>query len=78
MKKVQWDAMVEVAAELCKKYNIPVTPTTVLGHGEVQKNIGIKQLGKWDPMKLSFASALTKAEVGSKLRTEVKAHLDSL
>lgn len=78
MKKVQWDVMVEVTAELCKKYDIAVTPTTVLGHGEVQKNIGAIQDGKWDPMKLSFASALTKAQVGSKLRTEVKAHLDSL
>ena len=78
MKKVQWDVMVEVVAELCKKYSIAVTPTTVLGHGEVQKNIGVKQLGKWDPMKLPFASALSKADVGAKLRTEVQAHLDTL
>ena len=78
MKKVQWDTMVEVAAELCKKYKIAVTPTTVLGHGEVQKNVGVLQNGKWDPMKLSFAATLSKADVGTKLRTEVKAHLDSL
>ena len=78
MKKAQWDVMIEVVAELCKKYKIAVTPTTVLGHGEVQKNIGVVQNGKWDPMKLSFAGGLSKAEVGAKLRTEVEAHLATL
>jgi hypothetical protein len=78
MKQVQWDAMIEVVAELCKKYNVAITPTTVLGHGEVQKNIGVVQNGKWDPMKLSFASQLTKAQVGTKLRAEVQAHLATL
>jgi len=78
MKQVQWDTMVEVVAELCKEYEIPVSPTTVLGHGEVQKNIGVLQNGKWDPMKLSFAPNLTKAQVGAKLREEVQAHLDTL
>ena len=78
MKRVQWETMIEVVAELCKKYNIAITPTTVLGHGEVEKNIGVLQNGKWDPMKLSFASQLTKAQVGTKLRTEVQAHLATL
>lgn len=78
MKQIQWDAMIEVVSELCKKYKIPITPTTVLGHGEVEKNIGVKQLGKWDPMKLSFESKLTRAKVGTKLRAEVQAHLDTL
>lgn len=75
MKKVQWDAMVDVVAQLCKKYGIAVTPTTVLGHGEVQKNIGTEQNGKWDPMKLSFDPGLSKAQVGAKLRSEVEALL---
>ena len=78
MKRVQWDTMIEVVAQLCRKYNIAITPTTVLGHGEVEKNIGAEQNGKWDPMKLSFASQLTKAQVGSKLRAEVQAHLATL
>ena len=43
MKKSQWDVMVQAVAELCQFYGIPVTPTTVLGHGEVQANLGIKQ-----------------------------------
>ena len=78
MKKVQWETMIEVVAELCKKYKIAVTPTTVLGHGEAQKNIGVVQNGKWDPMRLSFDPSLTKTQVGAKLREEVKAHLDTL
>lgn len=73
MKEAQWDAMVDAVAQLCKAYDIPVSSTTVLGHGEVEKNIGIKQEGKWDPMKLSFAPNLTKAQVGSRLRDEVQA-----
>jgi N-acetyl-anhydromuramyl-L-alanine amidase AmpD len=73
MKQKQWDAMIDVVAQLCNKYGIPVSPTTVLGHGEVEKNIGTDQDGKWDPMKLSFASNLTKAQVGTKLRSEVQA-----
>lgn len=36
LKQLQWDTMVRVLAELCEAYRIPVTPRTVLGHGEVQ------------------------------------------
>jgi len=75
MRETQWEAMVDVVAQLCVKYGIAVTPTTVLGHGEVQRNIGVAQAGKWDPMKLSFAPNLTKAQVGSKLRDEVQSRL---
>lgn len=75
MKKLQWDAMIDVVAQLCQKYEIPVTPNTVLGHGEVQKNIGVVQHGKWDPMKLPFEPNLTKSQVGARLRAEVSAKL---
>ncbi len=78
MKEGQWNAMIDVAAQLCKKYKIDVTPRTVLGHGEVEKNLDIKQRGKWDPMKLSFATKLSEAEVGRKLRDEVQTRLSQL
>jgi N-acetyl-anhydromuramyl-L-alanine amidase AmpD len=78
MKKAQWDAMVDVAAQLCKRYKIAVTPTTVLGHGEVEKNIGNPQNGKWDPMKLPFDPQLSKSQVGARLRTEIQARLGQL
>ena len=75
MTQLQWDEMTDVVAQLCAAYGIAVTPTTVLGHGEVQKALAIPQRGKWDPMKLPFQSSLTKAQVGAKLRSEVSARL---
>lgn len=71
----QWQRMTEVVAQLCHHYQIPVTEKTVLGHGEVQKNLKIKQNGKWDPMVLPFNPSLSKAEVGEKLRADVLAAL---
>jgi hypothetical protein len=49
MTRTQWEGMAKVVAELCRVYRIPVTATTVLGHGEVKVNLGIRQRGKWDP-----------------------------
>jgi hypothetical protein len=52
--KVQWAALAAVAADLCRTYDIPVTPETVLQHGEVQANLGVQQNGKWDINKLPW------------------------
>jgi hypothetical protein len=76
MLEVQWLRLAEIAAELCRAYAIPVTPTTVLGHGEVQVRLGIPQLGKWDPMVLPWVPAMSPPEVGTYLRTLVQARLD--
>jgi N-acetyl-anhydromuramyl-L-alanine amidase AmpD len=78
VKKSQWDTMVQVVAELCKFYQIPVTPTTVLGHGEVQKNLGIQQLGKWDPMVWPWDPSVPHTDVGQALRTQVSGALANL
>ena len=78
MKKSQWDVMVQVVAELCQFYGIPVTPTTVLGHGEVQANLGIKQKGKWDPMVWPWDTSKTGKQVGAGLREQVSAALAQL
>ncbi len=75
MKQLQWDAMIAAVAQLCQAYSIPVTLQTVLGHGEVEKNLGRPQSGKWDPMMLPFAPKLSPEEVGEKLRSEVRALL---
>lgn len=58
LKEKQLAATVKLVADLCKKYNIPVTDKTVLTHAEVQPNLGIKQLGKWDCTRLPFKSEL--------------------
>lgn len=72
---VQWETAAKVAAELSPFYEIPVTNTTILGHGEVQKNLGITQRGKWDPMVLPWNTSLSYAEVGDTFRGLVRAAL---
>lgn len=72
MTQAQWETMSQVVAELCDFYDIPVTQTTVLGHGEVAKNLGINQDGKWDPMVLPWETSLTKKHVGDTFRKLVK------
>lgn len=71
--KAQYFQMARVVAELCAAYKIPVSPTTVLGHGEVQANLGIRQRGKWDPMVLPWEQERRPyAEVGNYFRTLVR------
>ena len=59
----QWHLMCRAAAQLATAYNIPITPTTVLAHGEVQEKLGIKQAGKWDPMRLPWMPQVKPADV---------------
>lgn len=75
MKQKQWETMAQVVAELCDFYDIPVTPKTVLGHGEVAKTLGVDQGGKWDPMVLPWDTSLSKSKVGDQFRSMVKAML---
>ncbi|WP_209428277.1 N-acetylmuramoyl-L-alanine amidase [Pararhodobacter sp. SW119] len=71
MLKLQWERMIEVVAQLCRIYDIAVTPTTVLGHGEVEANIGNKQSGKWDPLVLPWDLNASKTQAGTMLRQGV-------
>jgi hypothetical protein len=71
MLESQWLQMAAVTAELCKFYDIKVTPSTVLGHGEVQKTLGIAQKQKWDPLVLPWNPKLTKTQAGNLFREEV-------
>lgn len=48
LTKLQWDACMALVKRLAVKYNIPVTPSTILSHAEVQSILGIKQNGKID------------------------------
>lgn len=74
--EVQWQHLARLTADLCIRYKIPVSPTTTLGHGEVQKNLGIKQRGKWDPLRLPWNPSLSYAEVGDLYRADVLALLE--
>ena len=75
MNERQWLRMGELAAELCKNYGIEVSPTTVLGHFEVERNLGIKQRGKWDPGFLPWDPHAKELEVGARFRSIVEAFL---
>lgn len=76
VKESQFDRLAEVIAELCRTYNIPITPETVLSHAEVQTTLGIKQNGKWDISVLPFDPAVKGARaVGDRLRARVKRYL---
>ncbi len=75
MTRTQWETMAQVAAELCDFYDIPVTPKTVLGHGEVKAKLRIDQGGKWDPMVLPWDQTLSKTQVGDKFRSLVKSKM---
>ena len=68
--EIQFLALAQACAELCSFYNIPITDTTLLQHGEVQDNCGVQQDGKWDIGRLPHAPDLYKdsAEVGAYLR----------
>jgi N-acetyl-anhydromuramyl-L-alanine amidase AmpD len=72
MTKKQWETMALVCADLCERYQIPVSPTTVLGHGEVGKYLGIPQRGKWDPLALPWRPELGMYAVGELFRDEVR------
>jgi len=78
MTQSQWEIMVRVVAELCLFYDIKVTPETVLGHGEVEGTLGIKQSGKWDPMVWPWDTSRTRSQVGAGLREMVSASLKVL
>lgn len=52
----------QVVVGLCRRYDIPVTPRTVLSHAEVQAKLGIKQRGKWDISRLAFDPSVKGAK----------------
>lgn len=54
LTEAQWQRAAEVIADLCRTYDIPVTPKTVLTHAEVQTTLGIWQRAKWDMNRLAF------------------------
>lgn len=74
--KAQWDALVEAVRQLCDRYSIPVTPTTVLMHGEVTDNLLVDQWGKWDIGWLPHLKLSGAAACGDQLRREVLGSTD--
>lgn len=71
LKQSQWQTLAAVVADLCRKYDIPVTNETVLQHGEVEDNLNIPQDGKWDICKLPWQPSWTTQQVGDDFRSRV-------
>jgi N-acetyl-anhydromuramyl-L-alanine amidase AmpD len=74
LKLAQWNACMKMVADLCKEYKIPMLPTMVLTHAEVQGTLGIQQNGKID---ISFGvpghpDLDSAKEVGAFIRSQVK------
>jgi N-acetyl-anhydromuramyl-L-alanine amidase AmpD len=63
MTERQWQIAAEVVAEVCRHYRVPVTPRTVLAHGEVQAVLKIEQRQKWDPLVLPWSQATPRDQV---------------
>lgn len=72
----QWDALVQVCADLAERYGIPVTNKTILGHCEVQRNLGRKQNGKWDPWRVEWFPNKDRYQIGDSFRNDVVATLN--
>lgn len=73
----QWEALADVTAQLAKHYRIPVDEKHILQHGEVQRNLGIPQKGKWDICALPWAPVKTPSVVCSEFREMVRSRLDT-
>jgi hypothetical protein len=74
----QMETFTYLVAYLCITYDLPVTPMTVLMHGEVQKNRGITQRGKWDICRLPYAPKKGPNQVCAEFRAGVEAAIREL
>jgi hypothetical protein len=74
--RAQWNALVYVLMQLCKRYGIKADRKTVLSHAEVQQTLGITQKGKWDIARLPFDDSIKGAvAIGDQMRGLVKSKL---
>jgi hypothetical protein len=72
LTREQYDALALVAADLCEFYAIPVEPTTVLNHGEVEATLHIPQHQKWDICVLPWNPSMV---AGAFMRNQIKGAL---
>lgn len=70
LTQIQCEKLFFECARLCKKYNIPVTPDTVLTHYEFNKKHNIKT-GKIDIIYLPPYSNIKHDDVGNFIRNKI-------
>jgi N-acetyl-anhydromuramyl-L-alanine amidase AmpD len=79
LTKIQCEKMFSFVAELCKKYNIPITPDTVMTHYEFgRKHINTTSFGKIDIVYLPPYPEQPKETVGNFIRGKVKWYYEKL
>lgn len=72
LTKKQCEAAFKLIAELCKKYNIAITPETVMTHYEFGiKNPKTSSAGKIDIVYLPPYAEVEKAKVGDFIRNKI-------
>ena len=73
LTKVQCEAMFYLVAKLCKEYNIPITPSTVLTHYEFGiKHPNTSSAGKIDIIYLPPYPEQQQAKIGDFIRSKVR------
>ena len=79
LKAVQCEATFKLIAELCKEYNIPITPETVLTHyefGRTHRNTS--SYGKIDIIHLTPYPNVKQNEIGDFIRGKVRWYFERL
>ena len=78
LTKIQCEAAFKFISELCKKYNIKITPETVLTHYEFGKSHPkTSSYGKPDITFLPPYSYLQTDEIGNFIRNKVQWYLNN-
>ena len=73
LTKKQCERCFKLVAELCKKYNIPITPQTIYTHYEFgQKHPNTSSYGKIDIVYLPPYPELNASQIGDFIRNKVK------
>ena len=79
LKKVQCEACFKLCAELCKEYNIIISPQTVMTHYEFGlKHRNTSSVGKIDIIYLSPYPDVKQAEIGDFIRNKVLGYYKNL
>lgn len=73
LTKIQFEAAMKLCAELTKKYNIKVTPETVITHYEFgQKHPKTTSYGKIDIIFIPSYPWVSKDDIGSFIRSKIR------
>ena len=76
IQRVQFERAAEAAAQVLKRYGLPVTERTCLVHSEVTSVYGIVQRGRWDVDALPWQKGELPPDVHARWRRAVQWYMD--